>query len=253
MIASLAMYDWPEVAASNDALWALIHENLTEAGIAAPATLDRGTDPWAVWLDPALVLAQTCGMPFRTRLHGSVALIGTPDYGLQDTAPGYYYSQIIVRRDDPRPLAAFRDGVLAYNDDHSQSGWAAPQNHAAGLGFRFTNTLRTGAHRLSAEAVADGRADLAAIDAVTWRLIQRRRPETAELLRIVARTPPTPGLPLITARTQDPQLIATAVESAITRLPQEHIDALGLTGLIRIPALAYLAVPNPLTVSSNGG
>ncbi len=222
MTASLAMYDWPETAAANDAFWALIHGRLRDRGIEAPTRLHRTSDLWSVWQDPDLVLAQTCGMPYRTKLRDRVALVGTPDYALPGAPPGYYYSQIIARKSDERPLEAFHDSVLAYNDDVSQSGWAAVQNHAAGLGFAFTNLLRTGAHRDSAEAVAEGRADLAAIDAVTWRLIERYRPQLAARLRVVAQSDPTPGLPLITAASRDPAPLAEAVREAIADLPYPH-------------------------------
>ncbi len=253
MIASLPMYDWPEIAGETDRFWGLIRQRLCQDGIDAPAHLDRQTDPWAVWQDPTLVLAQTCGMPYRTRLHGRVALVGTPDYGLPDAPPGYYYSAIVARREDTGPLSAFRDRVLAYNDAISQSGWAAVQNLAAESGFAFSRLLLTGAHRSSAEAVADGRADLAAIDAVTWRLIETYRPAIAERLHIICRTDPTPGLPLITALSRDPASVAAAVRQAIADLPTDDRQALGLAGLVAIPAEAYLAVPNPPSPQSAGG
>ncbi len=245
MIAALPMYDWPETAGANDILWSLIRDALRRRGIDAPGRLARGRDPWSVWQDPDLLLAQTCGMPFRTRLHGQVTLVGTPDYDLPDARPGHYYSQIIARHDDPGGFEAFRDRTLAYNEDLSQSGWAAPRCHANALGFDFSRCLQTGAHRASAEAVAEGRADLAAIDAVTWRLIEAHRPALAESLRIVARTDPTPGLPLITAQGRDPAPLAAAVEAAIAALPDSARETLGLRGFVRMPAEAYLAVPNP--------
>lgn len=252
MIASLPMYDWPEITAATDRFWDLIRQRLERNGIDAPAALDRQGDPWTIWLDPALVLAQTCGMPYRTRLHGRVTLVGTPDYRLPDAAPGQYYSQIVVRRDETGPLAAFKDRVLAYNDALSQSGWAAVQNLAAEDGFAFSRLLLTGAHRASAEAVAEGRADLAAIDAVTWRLIRAYRPAIAERLQVLCRTAPTPALPLITALSRDPAPIATAVRDAIEMLSAEDRAALGITGFVRIPSGAYLAVPNPSAPQSAG-
>ncbi len=245
MIASLAMYDWPETATANDAFWALIHRQLRDRGLEAPRCLTRDGDLWAIWQDPSLVLAQTCGMPYRTRLKDHVLLVGTPDHALPGAPPGYYYSQLVARREDTGPLEAFRDGRLAYNDDLSQSGWAAVQSHAARSGFAFTNLHRTGAHRDSAAAVAEGRADLASIDAVTWRLIERYRPDIAARLHVVARTEPTPGLPLITALGRDPAPLAAAIAAAIAELPAKHRTVLGIERLIHIPKEAYLAVANP--------
>ena len=245
MIAALPMYDWAETAPANDALWCLIRDNLRQVGCDAPDHLTRSINPWAIWTDPRLVLAQTCGMPYRTHLHEKVTLVGTPDYGLTDTPFGHYYSVIVARTDEGREVADLACGVLAMNDPLSQSGWAAIHAHADALGLAFNRVDVTGAHRDSARAVAEGRADLAAIDAVTWRLIKGHLPEISGKLRVVDRTAPTPGLPLITALPRDAKPVAEAVETAIADLPEEAREAIGITGLARIPAKTYLAVGNP--------
>ncbi len=245
MIASLPMYDWQELAPAHDALWVQIHQALTSAGLPAPDRLDREIGLWEAWENPELLLGQTCGMPYRTRLHDHVRLVGTLDYGLPDSPAGFYYSELVVRADEPAPLSDITQLRLAYNSHDSQSGWAAPQNFAAQRGERFTRTLPTGAHRESALAVAEGRADIAALDAVTWRLIRRYMPDLASALRVMARTDTTPGLPLITALTCDSGQIAAAVETAIASLAESTRQDLGLKGLTQIPASVYLAVPTP--------
>ena len=245
MIASLAMYDWPQVRAEHDRLWSLIREALADDGVAAPEALTRDGSLWEIWESPALILGQTCGMPYRTRLHGQVELVGTPDYALPGAAPGQYYSELIARARDPGEAVDFIDRTLAFNGQDSQSGWAAPQNQMARLGLRFTHTLHTGAHRDSARAVAEGRADIAAIDAVSWRLIVAHMPELAGKLRVIGHTDPTPGLPLITAKGRDTAPLARAVAAAVAALAAPDRAALGLAGLAVIPATAYLAVPTP--------
>ena len=245
MIASLAMYDWPEVRAEHDRLWSLIRGALADEGIAAPEALTRDTRLWDLWESPDLLLAQTCGMPYRTRLHGRVALVATPDHALPGAPPGHYYSVLVTRADEPGEAPDFLGRTLAFNGQDSQSGWAAPQNHMARQGGRFTRTLHTGAHAESALAVAEGRADIAAIDAVSWRLMTAHRPAVAGRLRVICATDPTPGLPLITAAGRDPAPLARAAAAAIAALDPADRDALGLRGLARIPAEAYLAVPTP--------
>lgn len=241
-IASLPMYDRPETAAANDALWAGIRAALPWD---TPAALTRGGDLWDQWQSPDLILSQTCGYPYRARLHGTVQLVGTPDHALPGCPPGHYNSVLVVRVDDPRTdLAAFANARFAFNEPLSQSGWAAPQNHAAGLGFAFDTLVQTGGHNLSARAVAEGQADIAAIDALTWALIQRHDAYAADL-REIARTAPTPTLPLITAKGRDATQIAAATRAAIAALDPAHRAALMLCGLVDIPARAYLAVANP--------
>ena len=246
MIASLAMYDSGPAQAANDRLWALIRDGLRSRGIDAPEGLTRGEQAyWDAWQSPDLLLSQTCGYPFRARLHDRVTYVGTPDYGVEGCAPGHYRSVFVARADDPRRSLQDFDGArFAYNEPLSQSGWAAPQTHAAKLGLRLPPTLQTGGHRLSALAVAEGRADIAALDAVTFTLLQGVEP-AMEGLKAIARTDPTPGLPYIAARDQDADALFDCVAAAIAALGPGDRRSLHLKGLVRIPLGSYLAVPNP--------
>lgn len=246
MIASLAMYDFGAAMAANDRLWALIRTGLRGRGIEAPEALVRGEQAyWETWQSPDLILSQTCGYPFRARLHDRVTYVGTPDFGVEGCAPGYYRSVFVARADDRRTELADFDGArFAYNEPLSQSGWAAPQTHVARLGIRLMPAIQTGGHRLSARAVADGQADIAALDAVTFSLMQDADPVVARL-RVIGLTEPTPGLPYITAKGRDPQPIFDAVGEAIAALSPADRGSLRLKGLVRIPLASYLAVPNP--------
>lgn len=246
MIASLAMYDRPQVQASNDRLWALIRDGMRQAGLSAPETLTRGEGAyWQAWESPDLVLSQTCGYPYRAKLHGRVTLLATPDYGVEGCAPGHYCSVMVARRDDPRDdLTAFEGAALAFNEDLSQSGWAGPMAHALSQGVRLRPMLRSGGHILSAKAVAEGRAEIAGIDAVTWEMITRYD-AFAKDLKVVARTAPTPGLPWIAAPGADANRLFPILQAAIAALPEADRATLCLRGLTRIPAEAYLAIPTP--------
>lgn len=245
MIASLMMYRRPEIEESITRFWQAIRTSLAARGIDSPETLSQDKDEVAVWTDPALLLSQTCGLPFRTFLKDKVKLVGTPDYALDGCPPGHYRSAFVVRADDARDsLDAFRAARFAFSQTTSQSGLGAPFNHLAPRGWWFADRTETGAHRSSAIAVAEGRADIAAIDAQTWRLIVAHD-EFAARLRVLDWTEPTPGLPLITAPGRDPAVLFAAVAEAIAALPNADRAALYLTGLCAIPAEAYFAVPNP--------
>lgn len=245
MIANLMMYRRPELDGAIARYWGLIRTNLVAAGLAAPEALSQDAEEFSVWTDPELVLSQTCGMPYRLWLHDRVELVGTPDFGVEGCAPGYYRSVLVVRADDPRTrIEAFQDAMFAFNETFSQSGYAAPYWHVIARMGWFEHSLRTHGHLNSARFVAEGKADIAALDAVSWRLIRDYEP-FAEKLRVLDLTAPSPGLPLITAKGQPADTIFDAVQEAITQLNGSDRQLLGLKSIIRIPHEAYLSIPNP--------
>ncbi|WP_127903210.1 phosphate/phosphite/phosphonate ABC transporter substrate-binding protein [Solirhodobacter olei] len=246
MIAALPMYDMPGQQPANDAFWAAVRDALRARGIAAPDALDREIGLMEGWQAPELVLGQTCGLPFRTRLHDRVTLLATADYGLEDTPPGHYRSLFVVRAgeaaEDPEDYATRR---FAYNQPDSHSGWAAPQIWAGKRGFRFPGTLETGAHRDSAHAVAGDRADIAAIDAITWAMLNRHEPDLTGALKVIGRTDSAPGQALIAGPGSDAEAGFAALCEALEALAPDMREALMIRQIVRIPAAEYLAVPTP--------
>ena len=65
----------------------------------------------------------------------------------------------------------------------------------AGGGAFFRAIMVTGSHEASVAAVAEGLADLAAIDCVSFALLERGRPELIERVAVVAESPRSPSLP----------------------------------------------------------
>jgi ABC-type phosphate/phosphonate transport system substrate-binding protein len=244
MIASLQMYDWPELVAANNELWSLIRAGLRQDNGAAPMELTRYGDESEAWLRKDLFLSQTCGMPYRMKLHTKVSLVGTADYGVSGCPPGYYRSAFVVRKDDSRSdLVEFADSRFAYNNRHSQSGYAAAFFHAVPLKFWFSRELESGGHKESAAMVAAGSADIAALDAISWRHVQAYD-SSADQLRVVEWTEPTPGLPYIASQGVDSRDLFNAIDLAIGALSDDARDKLGLKGLEYIPASDYLAMPS---------
>lgn len=239
MIALLGMYDRPELAEANDQFWALIRDNLGFG----PQKLTRDCDFWEVWRSKDMLLAQTCGLPYRHSLHERVQLVGTPDYGVAGCKPGYYRSVIIARKGSATELGDLSSLKLAFNEKLSQSGWAAFWAHVP-KESQMKELVQTGAHRASAQAVAGGRADIAALDAVTWKLIQRYDAFADDLI-VLAETDPTPGLPFITAPNRDVTLIRASVERAIDQLDSDTKTLLQISGLTMISRETYLTAPLP--------
>jgi ABC-type phosphate/phosphonate transport system substrate-binding protein len=245
MVASLAMYHYPWTAAAHDRLWVLIRDGLRMRGITAPDALDRTIGHMEAWARPDLTLSQICNLPYRARFQGKVTLIAACDYGLEGAGPGLYYSVLLVRRDDPaRTLSEAAGYPMAINEPLSQSGWGAPAQFAAAQGLRLNPVLRTGTHAQSMQAVAEGRADLAALDAISFRNFCGHNP-FADRVRILARTHTSPGMTMITRAGEDPAPYRAAIAEAIARLPAPDRQALGLRGITVLPDAAY-DIPLPL-------
>lgn len=212
LTASLAMYDWPQIQWANDALWRAVRDRLRASGHAAPNALDRSRELTEIWRDKNLLLAQTCGYPYVTNLKGRVQLVATPCYGVDGCEGPNYSSHLIVRRDRARKsVSDLRACRVAINSLASQSGYSALRSVIAPMaegGRFFSQVLITGGHLASLEAVAAGRADTCATDAICWQLAKDHRPELAECLCSIAKTPSAPGLPLITSNRTDERTLA---------------------------------------------
>ncbi|KAF0675788.1 PhnD/SsuA/transferrin family substrate-binding protein [Profundibacterium mesophilum] len=242
MIAALPMYDREQTAAAHDAFWEALREELRAGGVAAPERLSRGGDLWSAWQSPDLLLGQVCSLPYRMRLHGHVMLLGTADYGLPDAPAGHYYSYFVVRAGEDRALAAHAGRRFACNEWISHSGWVAAQMGAELAGCAFTAAYETGSHWQSAHDVAEGAADIAAIDAISWRIIEEHAPQVSARLQILGRTPASPGQAFICA----PRMDAAGMRAALGRVIASGAGApLGIGGLVDIAAPAYCELPIP--------
>jgi ABC-type phosphate/phosphonate transport system substrate-binding protein len=71
---------------------------------------------------------------------------------------------------------------------------AAPLAEA---GHFFSEATQTGSHAASLKLVAAGKADVAAIDCVTFALLSRYRPSALTNVRELCRSASAPGLPYV--------------------------------------------------------
>jgi len=204
-VASLGMYDRPEVQAANDRLWAAIAARLVAQRVErVPDRLDRWRSLADVWDDSDLLLAQCCGYPLVTAWRGRLRYVATPLYDVAGCEGSDHRSRIVVRHDDPgETLSDFRGRRAAINEPDSNTGTnlfrAAVAPIAGGQRF-FATVTATGSHAASARLIAAGGADIAAIDTVSFALIERHEPRVAANLRTLGWTEAVPGLPLVTSR-----------------------------------------------------
>jgi ABC-type phosphate/phosphonate transport system substrate-binding protein len=137
-----------------------------------------------------------------TVLADAVQVVATPAYRAPGCEGPFHRSAIIVRASDRATiLGDLRGRRCAVNQRTSNTGMnllrAEVSALAGGRPF-FAEVIETGAHAGSVAAVAEGRADVAAIDAVTFELLQRHRPWLTKTVRRLAWTKRSPGLPYIT-------------------------------------------------------
>ena len=199
--AELLMYIAPEpIRAANEQWLARILEHLGGSRLDAD-----GLSLLELWRSPELLLTQTCGYPLMTALRGQVRIVGRPRYELPDASAGNHCSLILARADDPRrSLAEFFDSRGVINSEDSNSGMNLLRQRLAPLhrdGQFFATVGISGAHRESLRWLREARADLAAIDSVTYAYLAQHAPEEVSGLRVVARSAFSPTLPFITAAT----------------------------------------------------
>ena len=239
MIAALPMYDRPATRGAYQALWSLVRDRLRAHGIAAPHALDHGVAYNAVWDRDDLVLGHICNLPYRRRYRDRLTAIGASDYAIAGCAPGYYRSCFVVRRDDPATtLRTFHTARIVANAQDSQSGYGVLADLARAQGVALPALTWTGSHDASVAALRAGRADLAAIDAHTWDLMQADTPGLDEL-RVIGLSPASPGQTFVTGPGRDPAPYLRALNDAIAGLSHPTRRILRLRGVVPLPASAY--------------
>jgi len=195
------MYDFPEIRRDHDRLWQAVRTRLAAAGSTRlPDVLEHEPELPQAWLDPGLLLSQTCGYPLVTALAGRVRLVATPCYCAGGCEGARYRSWLVGRRaDGAAALADFQGRTVVINSSDSLSGCKVLEMLVGDLGAFFGAVRTSGGHANSLVMVRAGAADLAAIDCVTWALLERHRPLALEGLAIVGEGPSLPALPYITS------------------------------------------------------
>ena len=186
--------------------------NALAASVGAVAELERSADLSAVWQRHDLLLGQTCGYPYMTRLRGQVALVATPCFDFSGCAGSDYSSVIVVSEGGGiNALADARGRIAAVNDAHSNSGMNVLRHAVAPLaseGGFFSDVRWSGSHAASLRMVREGAADIAAIDCVTYGYIEQEDPASLRGLRVLRYSVSSPGLPLIASKAVPEALVA---------------------------------------------
>lgn len=250
-VASFPMYNLPEVRSALDSLWKGMVRNLRREGIAeVPDELVHGRAVRKLWNDPTLFLSQCCGYDLVNRYADKLTPLAVPRYGVAECRGYLYASAIVVREDCPTDdVLKMRGAVCVINGPESHSGMSSLRALVAPFnseGRFFSHVRVSGGHAESIEILKQGKADVAAIDCVTYALLERYRPAALAGLRKLGRTHRAPGIPYVTRASADTETkarmrTAIALTFADPKLANVR-QALFLEGIETVRPPAYRRV-----------
>lgn len=209
-----------------------------------PPAADPG-DLLAHWRQPTLLLSQTCGYPLVTQLP-EVQTVGCFHYAAPGCEGRRYRSLLVVREaDSHRMLGDFLAvGRCAMPSTRSPATtycvkWS---RRSPGRGV-FSAVMFSGSHRQSLRELQQENADIAAIDCVTYALLQRHQPQALAGLVAIGWSPAAPWLPLITAGAT-PAATLNSLREALQQLVSDDryrslCDALLICGYSDMSREAY--------------
>jgi ABC-type phosphate/phosphonate transport system substrate-binding protein len=197
------MYDPPELRGAVDAWWHGLAVAFRAEGVAdVPDCLDRSLSFDALWSEPDLLFAQACGFPLMGAWADRLQYLATPRYAAPGCEGSRYCSVIVVTADSKvQCLEDLRGARCSINSRISHSGFNALRAHVAPLARdgRFFGAVRlSGGHAESVDEILCGKADVTAIDCVSYELFRRVRPAAIAATRVVGHTARAPGLPYVT-------------------------------------------------------
>lgn len=228
---SLGMYPAPASSAIFAAIERQLAAVLDEAGIAP----DR------------LVVRHMCGITLATAPADAWRYLATPVIGDPAVPRGHYNSLIITPRDDGLAEVGDFDPAIhaaAINEPGSFSGAITLAAHlATAFGVELTSTVQSGAHLKSVTMVAQGKAQLAAIDRTSFSLARHDRPDDVAKVRVIGETAFHPAPPLVADGRLDDDLVA-ALRTTLLSLPSmpewpEMERVLGVTDMIVLDETLY--------------
>ncbi|MDI9279514.1 PhnD/SsuA/transferrin family substrate-binding protein [Pantoea sp. EABMAA-21] len=240
-IISLPMYDihHPTTLGLTAALTTLLQQRGVQAEV------EWHSDLVPHWRDADLLLSQTCGYPLVALLP-DVQLVGAFQSSAQGCEGLRYRSWLVARKEDENlTLSDFRGRRAVCNSDDSHSGYNSLRYVIAPLahdGHFFSEALQSGSHRQSLAALREQRADIAAIDCITWALLRAHHPEELAGLEIIGETPLCAALPLITSEKTDAKTLER-LRSALTELTtdkkHQQLLAASLISGFAVPERAF--------------
>ncbi len=247
-VASMPMYDMPEVQGALDSLWAGLVGHLRREGLSAvPDHIQHGRNLADLWNDPDLWFSQCCGYDIVRRYAGKLRPVATPHYGAPECKGCDYASSVVVAEDcEANDVLEMFGAICVVNGLESHSGsnalkaLVAPRNRD---GRFFSEVKVSGTHVASLEMIRRGEADVAAIDCVTYALLESYRPAALAGIRKLGRTYRAPAIPYVTRWDYDDDRVERLRAGIFNAFADPHLittrQALYLKNIEALPVSTY--------------
>lgn len=201
--ASFPMYNIPEIRAAQSALWKGIATHLKSEGVEeVPDDLAHDCPLAALLSDKNMLISQCCGYDIVQRYRETLVLVAAPIFDVAECSGHEYSSLIVVAEGSPyQDVLDMRGSIAAANGPESHSGMSSLRHLVAPKslnGSFFGSVIYSGGHVQSLHLIQSGKADVAAIDSVTYTLLERYRPSATESIRKLGRTFFAPAPPYVT-------------------------------------------------------
>ena len=184
--------------------------------------------------DAGFFLGQTCGYPYTTHLQHTHQLVCAPEFDAQGCSGINYSSWLIVHSSDRRTsLEQFKNSIAVVNNFDSNSGMNIFRHAVSQVSESckfFHRVLTSGSHISSIQLVQERKADIAAIDAVTWKLAKDAGIIKSNQVRILGQCEATPGLPFVTSAGNplDPKMLCDAMNTCLRTFSSGKSPVLGI-------------------------
>lgn len=218
--AALPWYSFPATRPVLDSIWNDVALELLTAGIEhLPESLDHTTQYRVLLEKSSLILSQCCSPDLFEDYATNVVPFAAPVISAYQVEPGYYYSHIVTGKS-----AKLNNPRVVINNRTSHSGCTAAKLWLAAQGIENYSIHESGSHYNSVHELKARRADIAAIDALSWCFL-----DTAGL-QILGNSDPVLAPPFITGLNSNvpTDLMRQALDGAFKRYGKD----LGITGLV---------------------
>jgi ABC-type phosphate/phosphonate transport system substrate-binding protein len=199
---------------------------------------------------PSLWFGYTCGYPLMTRYRDMLVPINVPIFDVAGCDHTNYSSRLIVAENSQLNSPQDCRGLRAViNAGDSNSGMNLLRHAVATFnkqGTFFNEIQLSGSHLQSLTEVANHRADIAAIDCVSYRFIEDAWPELTARVRSIGFTAKTRGLPFVmpklNASHNNLEFITENLNQALSMLDDNQKHRLHLKGFEKVDIDEYQGI-----------